>query len=459
MSTVHVEAVQALHPPAVAPATRLPVFPFYLPRLLRSNVAMVPERAYHEPIVIAPGPPRMAFLTGAEAVEAVLQSRDGKFPKGRLQNDVLRPLFGDAMISSEGHQWRWQRRATAPLFHYDEILGYGPVMSDAAERTIARWRAAPAGTVQPIQNDMLHAAFDVISRTMLAGSRPEVLASIERSHARYFEAVNWWIAYRLVGLPRWLPRPGGRAMREYETRLRAEVLGAIAEARRRAATGGDDLLSRLLRSTDPETGQAMSDDLVVDNIAAFLVAGYDTTALALTWTLYLISQSPEWEERMRDEVERVAGSGPIGSAHVARLGVVQQVLNESLRLYPTAPVIVRDFVETTTIGGVTIPAGTIGFVPIYAIHRHHSNWADPDRFDPGRFAPDRPKPSRYQFLPFGAGPRICIGAAFAMTEATIMLASFVRAARFELAPGSDPRPAGQMFLRPAAPLQMAVTLR
>ena len=163
---------------------------------------------------------------------------------------------------------------------------------------------------------------------------------------------------------------------------------------------------------------------------------------------------------MLDEIERVVGAGPVTSAHVAKLVIVQQVLNESLRLFPTAPIIVRDVLDDVEFEGVRVPAGTIGLVPIYAIHRHRSFWTDPDRFDPGRFAPDNPsKPSRYQFLPFGAGPRICIGAAFAMIEATIMIATFVRAASFTVAPGFDPQPASRMFLLPKNGMPMQVTLR
>src|SRR4029078_1959740 len=153
----------------------------------------------------------------------------------------------------------------------------------------------------------------------------------------------------------------------------------------------------------------MSNENLVDNVVAFLMAGYDTTAFALTWTLYLVSQSPEWAERMHDEVVRVAGTAPVTAAHTRELVVVQQVLNESLRLFPTAPVIVRDIREDVELGGVVVRAGTIAIIPIYATPRHTEHWHDPDRFDPERFGPDRAKPSRFQFLPFGAGPRICIG--------------------------------------------------
>jgi cytochrome P450 len=447
------------YPPRIRPAPGLPRFPFYLPQLLGNNLAMIPERAYRESVVLAPGPPRMAFFTGGDAVKELLQSQIAKFPKGRLQNDVLRPLFGAAMILSEAQQWKWQRGVAAPLFRHSELLRYGPTMTEAAEAAVGKWQRSPRGSVQNIHRDMLHATFEVISRTMLAGGAPDAIDAVERAHSDYFNAINWRIAYRIFRLPDWLARPGRRLMSAYERRLRDQTVRRIVEMRRRGQGAGQDLLSRLVLSSDPETGQTMSDDLIVGNIVAFLVAGYDTTALTLAWTLYLISQSPEWEQAMFEEVERVVGSEPVTSDHVARLQVVQQVLNESMRLYPTAPIIIRDVDEDTEIEGVRIRAGTIGVIPIYTIHRHHENWTDPDAFDPARFDSANPKPSRYKFLPFGAGPRICIGASFAMIEATIMLATFVRAARFEVEPGFDPRPTGRMFLVPANGMPMRVTLR
>jgi len=248
-------------------------------------------------------------------------------------------------------------------------------------------------------------------------------------------------------------------MRAHELRLRHAV-AELVRTRRKAAGADNDLLARMLRAADPETGQNMSGELVVDNIVSFLMAGYDTTALALTWTLYLISQSPDWEMRMLDEIKDVVGSGPVTSDHVEKLKTVQQVLNESLRLFPTAPVIIRDINEDLEFNGTVIPRGTIGIIPIYAIHRHGKYWDDPHRFDPNRFArEDRSKLMRFQFMPFGVGPRICIGAAFAMLELTIMLATFVRAAHFESDAGFDPRPSGRMFLLPESGMPMKITLR
>jgi len=448
-----------LYPPRVTPAPKPLRFPLNLIKLVRDSLELIPAQAYQEHVVIAPGPPRMAFFTGPEALKTLLQSRRHEFPKGRLQNSSLEPLMGRPMLSSEGDEWRWQRGVAAPLFGHEELMQYGPVMSAAAEATVENWRAAAPGAVHYINRDMLRAAFRVISHTMLVGGAEDALLEIEKGHADYYKSANWWVLYSLLGLPNWLPRPGGRSMREQVSRIRQAITRIVTE-RDGGGTKDTDLLGRMRAAFDPETGRRMSDQLLADNIISFLVAGYDTTALSLTWTLYLISQSPEWEARMLDEVRAVVGSGPVSSAHFKSLVVTQQVYNESLRLFPTAPIIVRDIVRDEEIDGVFVRAGTIGLIPIYAVHRHQRYWTDPDRFDPGRFSAANPvRPTRYQFLPFGAGPRICIGAAFAMIEATIMLATFVRAAHFETAPDFRPQPTARMFLFPKHELPMRVTLR
>jgi len=219
-------------------------------------------------------------------------------------------------------------------------------------------------------------------------------------------------------------------------------------------------MQRLIDARDPESGRPMSDDLLIDNLLTFFTAGHETTAKALTWTLYLLANAPRWAEAIRDEVERVAGAGPIGAGHIDRLVITQQVLKESMRLYPPAPVISRVAIVDTELGEYRVPAGTQIIVPIYAMHRHRKRWLDPDRFDPTRFSPENEaRIPRYQYVPFGAGPRICIGMSFAMIEATAVLATLVRAASFKPARGHYPEPISRVTLRPKGGMPLEVALR
>jgi cytochrome P450 len=248
-------------------------------------------------------------------------------------------------------------------------------------------------------------------------------------------------------------------MRRAERRMREAVAGLV-RARRAAPSQRDDLLARLLAAKDPETGRPMSDEQLVDNLLTFLLAGHETTAKALTWALYLVARSPVWEARMLEEIGRVAGNGPITAEHINHLVIVGQVLKEAMRLYPPAPVLTRIATEPLELGGKQLEAGSLIVMPIFAIHRHRRLWQDPDRFDPERFAPEREQSySRYQFMPFGAGPRICVGASFAMIEATAMLAAFVRAAHFEVPVGHNPVPISRVTLRPSGGMPLNVWLR
>jgi len=215
-----------------------------------------------------------------------------------------------------------------------------------------------------------------------------------------------------------------------------------------------------MRARDPETGQTMNDEQLIDNLLTFYLAGHETTARALAWTLYLISQSPEWAAALEEEVARVTGGGPVEGAHLERLVLVQQVLKESMRLYPPVPLINRQCVAAARLDGVEVLPGATVVMPIYAMHRHAKRWEDPDAFDPARFAPEREsKIPRYQYIPFGAGPRICIGMAFAMLEATAMLATLLREARFAPVPGHEPTPVARVTLQPGGGLPLQVTLR
>jgi cytochrome P450 len=293
-------------------------------------------------------------------------------------------------------------------------------MVAGAEAAIKAWSAAPPGSTHAIDTDMVRATYHVISNTLLAGNGALIGETMEQGTADYVKGLSWSMAYAVLNLPELLPRPRCRRMLFLDSHFRSAVTFLI-QTRRASSDDRDDLFTRLIGAVDPETSQMMADEQLVDNLLTFLLAGHHTIAAALTWTLYLISRAPEWEARMLEEIEQVVPSGPVTGEHIDKLVTVQQVLMESLRLLPPLPVMTRYAAEDVKLAGMYIKAGTLIGLPIYVIHRHSKLWDNPDRFDPSRFAPGRAVSySRYQFMPFGAGPRICIGAAFALIEETGM---------------------------------------
>jgi cytochrome P450 len=446
-------------PPHVSPARKPMSFLRTVRTFIRNPLETIPEAAYHEPILLVDGLRKIVWVADPELVKAVLLDRREEFPKDPLARRVLGPLVGNGVLIAEGKEWKWQRQTVAPLFRHAELLDYVPAMNAGAEWMLDSWRAAGPGSTHLIDQDMGRATYHVISNTILAGGGEQVGAILAEDGPRYGRGLQWSLAYAAMGAPEWLPRPLRPAMRRQEARLRGAV-GELIRARRADPTPRDDLFDRLLAAAEPETGRRMSDEQLVDNLLTFLIAGHDTTAKALAWTLYLLSHAPEWEARMLEEIRQVVGEGPVEAAHLERLTVTQQVLKEGMRLLPSVPVITRYAAADLELGGLRLAKGTSVGISIYAIHRHSRLWDEPHRFDPARFAPEREAGmSRYQFMPFGGGPRVCIGAAFAMIEATTILATLVRAARFDCPPGPPPVPLSRIVLTPKGGLPLRVTLR
>jgi cytochrome P450 len=268
-------------------------------------------------------------------------------------------------------------------------------------------------------------------------------------------------------VPEWMPHPATWTMRRAAGELRGAV-SAIVARRRAKPDAAPDLLGRLLAARHPDTNEPMSDALVVSNLLTLLEAGHETTAKALTWALYLLARSPHWQARVYEEVISVAsgpGDGPLTPPQIAHLNVTVRVIKEAMRLYPPAPVLARLTSEPLLLVGTDgvryrLPKGSQLIIPIYAIHRHTKLWFDPNRFDPDRFLPasEAGRP-RTQYMPFGGGARICIGAQFAMTEATVLLATFIRSARFEWDGHHCPEPVSRVTLRPAGGMPLHVVMR
>jgi len=456
-------AAPRLVPPRIQPpAQRLGGLAF-LAAFVRNPLEVFPRDAYEQDLWINPmGRTQRLSVTSPELVKAVLLDEREKFQK-LSQIRLLSPLLGKGILTSEGADWKWQRQASAPMFRAQELHGFVPAFVRATETLIAKWRAAPAGAVQQVDRDMTRATFDVISATLLPSADHTVGQAVEHATALFQSAGGWGQLFAMAGAPSWLPRPGMVSGMRATMMLRSAVAAMLRERRQAEARTGsspDDLMHRLMRASDPESGQSMNDEQLIDNLLTFYLAGHETTARALAWTLYLVARSPEWAAAMAEEVDRVTGGEPVGSAHIERLVLVQQVLKESMRLYPPVPLLSRQCVAPVRLGGVDILPGATVAVPIYAVHRHARRWEDPDAFDPARFAPEREaKIPRYQYLPFGAGPRICIGMAFSMLEATAMLATLLQRARFSPVEGRDPYPLARVTLQTGGGLPLKVELR
>jgi cytochrome P450 len=451
---------EALYPPKVEPPPRpLPLRRFLL-TFVRNPLSSLPRPVYEEPIVVHDnGHNVIAWVTDPALVEQVLLHGGANFPKTPLEKRVFAHTLGDGVLTSEGASWRWQRRTAAPLFRPADLSPLVPIMTAAAEDQAVRWRNGPPGAVQSIDRDMTETTFHVISTTMFAGSADVEAAAILKSADTALATISWDIAAAMLRLPTWMWYPGKFKRRRAARTLRAAVAAILA---RRRATGleGDDLLARLARARDPETGEPMSEKQLIDNLVTFLAAGHETTAKALTWTLYLLARAPQWQERILAEIDAVVGTRGMDAEHLERLPVTRAVLKEAMRLYPPAPIMTRLAAHDMTLGPATINAGTLIVIPIFAVHRHRKLWQDPDRFEPRRFAPEREaKLARTQFMPFGFGPRTCIGGTFAMMEATAILATLVRRARFEWDRVHAPEPISRVTLRPKGGMPLKVWLR
>ncbi len=451
-----------LIPPRVVPPPKPLGRLAFIAQFVRNPLQAIPQAVYEEDFVPLGGAnARTVWVTSPALIRAVLVDQRDKFRK-LTQIRLLGPLLGKGILTSEGADWRWQRQAAAPMFRPAELASFVPMFVRAADDTLARWRASPQGSVQTVDADMTRATFDVISSTLLPSVEAGFGAGVLRATHALQRFGGWDILYASLNVPRWMPRPGGAAKFRAMRHLRASVMSLVRARRAEHAAGQapDDLLNRLVLARDPETQAAMDDEQLVDNLLTFYLAGHETTAKALTWTLYLLARSQEWTARLVDEIERVTQGAPIASAHIESLVLVRQVLRESMRLYPPAPMMSRQAAEDTELEGHPIARGMSVLIPIYAMHRHTRRWEDPDAFDPSRFAPGREAQiPRYQYMPFGAGPRVCIGMSFALIEATAMLATLLRGARFEMAPGTDPVPLARVTLVPGGGMPMRVAMK
>ncbi|MFU1477450.1 cytochrome P450 [Roseovarius sp. C7] len=417
-------------------------------RAARRNIlSIIPQIATKQPMVSGRTGKRWHMVMDPGAIRRILLEDLDNYPKSLVTKNLLRPAVGDSLFIAEGAHWRWQRRAAAPAFSHRNVLNLAPVMSGAASRSAERVASA-GGQAIDMAEDMVRTTFGVISDVTFSGGDSFDADGVHRAIDDYISAAGKISLFDILGFPDWVPRPARVAAGPGMRQMKALADRAVNERRARGPDGTPDLLDLLLSGEDPETKRKMNTAELRDNLLTFIVAGHETTALTLAWSLYLCAFDQEVQDRARAEAQSVlAPSEAATGEDVARLPLIRQIADEALRLYPPAGMISRTALKHDRLCDRDIRPGDTVIIPIYALHRNELLWSAPDAFRPDRFA-DRKAVDRYAYLPFGDGPRICIGSSFALQEAVIILATLLARFRFRPVEGRDPKPVMILTLRP-----------
>jgi len=451
-------------PPAPEPRQSPPDLFDFLKAARANPLDTWTQAHFEEPIIAGEGVlGRVTVISDPAAIRHVLVDNAANYRKDDLQRRVLAPGLGNGLLTAEGDEWRLQRRTLAPLFAPRHVAGFAPAMTAAAGRMLRRWERRARGRVLDITVEMTRVTLDVLERTIFTQGLARDPDALGRAVTRYFEAIGPIDPLDVFGLPDWIPRLG-RIRARPAMRFFEEVVGELIAARRDLlARGGDaprDLLTLLLEASDPETGRGLDDIAVNANLVTFIGAGHETTANSLTWALYLLSQEPSARGRIEAEVDAVLGQAAPSGDSLDRLPFVRAVIEEAMRLYPPVPFMSRAALREDRIGNLKIPRNSMVMIAPYVLHRHRRLWEEPDAFMPERFLPERREGiDRFAYLPFGAGPRVCIGASFALQEAMIVLASIVQRVRADPIDGHRVRPLHRVTLKPEGGLPMRLSLR
>jgi cytochrome P450 len=415
---------------------------------------MLDLRKYGDMVLTHFGPFPAYFVHSPELVHDVLVENANHYQKTTVTRNVLEPVLGNGIFTSEGTFWRRQRKLMQPAFHTRRIGAYGEAMTRFAEELCDGWQD---GDTRMVDEEMAHLTMRIISKILFDAEIPEDLKVISDSTTKVLQMADERFN-QMPTLPYWLPTRLNRTLRANIEILDRLIQRFIDEGR---ASGEDkgDLLSMLLAAQDDD-GAVMTDKQVRDEAMTVFGAGHETTAVTLTWTWYLLSQNPQVEARLHDELRQVLNGRAATLADLPNLPYTEMIIKEAMRLYPPAWGTTREPLEDTTLGGYPIKKGSTIFINIYGMHRDARYFPDPDRFDPERWTAEREKDApRYAYIPFGAGPRVCIGNALAMMEAKLVLATLAQSYRLTLAPGHVVKPQRMFTLRPQYGMKMIVHKR
>lgn len=399
----------------------------------------------------------MFVVNQPDIVQRIMVGEAEKFGKHPLLGEMLEPLLGRSVFTTNGEEWRRQRDLLTPSFEMARVQHVFGLMQDAATDMVRRIEAHDLSKPYDVDTEMAHVTADIIFRTIMS-------VSIEHETARkifddfvLFQALSPKATVRRAfGLPRWWPF--GRKAEAARLKAGRDIHAAIADVirpRYEAAKAGNpgperDILASILAAANPESGDVFTFDEVVDQISTMFLAGHETSASALMWSLYLLAFDPAVQEDARREVRAIKAEsgGTLDMAAIRKMTLVRDVFREALRLYPPVGYFIRQSAETTTMRDKNVKAGSMVVVAPWTIHRHREYWDNPDGFDPYRFSKDRLKmPLKDCYMPFGMGPRVCIGLAFAMQEGVLILSTLLDRYEFSPVDGFQPQPVGRLTIR------------
>jgi cytochrome P450 len=447
--------------PAPVPRQRRLSFFEFVSALRNSAIDSFAQEAYELDILERKVFGRRLFvINDLAAIKHVLIDNAANYKKTEITRRILEPGLGKGLITSEGETWRQHRRAMSPAFDHRSIAAYTPVMTRAAEELLAQWSQVPAGTSVEVQTAMMEVTLNIISRTMFSSDSDDIVTVMGRSAGRYQAGMRPNIM-DMLGWPRWLaslPRAGvaQRTLGEFDRIIDR----LINERTRDPGNYPKDLLARLIAARDEQTGGGMSAQEVRDHVITIFLAGHETTAMAMTWIWFLLSQHPQEESKLHAELDSVLGGRAPTHEDLSRLTYTRMVVEESMRLYPPVHTMAREAIADDVLVNRPIPKRSAVMIAPWLLHRHVRLWENPGRFDPERFLPNvsatRP---RFAYMPFGGGKRVCIGAAFALAEATVLLATLAQRFSMRVLPGHKVEPQGLITLRARHGMRMLLTPR
>jgi cytochrome P450 len=397
---------------------------------------------------------RTFLVNSPDDIKRVFQDNHFNYEKGERYRRALEPLFGSGLLTAEGDLWRRQRRLIQPAFHRTHHPDYAKAIVAATRERLDTWReAARAGTPLDLRMEMTALTLAVLMKTIFGRSTGDDIHELGEAFLAAHHDMHIAAAFMPVRLPKWVPTPRRARFARAIGTIDRFVTRLVDEQRRGGSDGPPNFLSLLLAARDPDSGEAMSPQQLRDEVITMLAAGHDTVTEALTWTLYLVAQHAGIEDRVHHVATSVLGARDPSADDVRALTYIENVVLEAMRLYPPIWGIMRKAVAGDVLGGYAIPPGAGILISPYVVHRSAALWPDPERFLPDRFAPEQAAGRhRFAYFPFGAGPRQCVGAQFAMLEVPLVAAMLWREFTIRLVPGQTIRPLPRVSLRADRPV-------